>query len=95
MHGLISLQRKIDAQRLKDVSWYRRGPVEEVPVPLLGADLIDVRKLPAIRARAAEQGAVVVDEGPAQAATGAGDAQAAAMGARLAVWRERATAKQG
>src|SRR5512139_101999 len=37
MHGLITLQRKIDAQRLKDVSWYRRGPVEEVPVPLLGA----------------------------------------------------------
>ena len=95
MHGLITLQRKIDAQRLKDVSWYRRGPVEEVPVPLLGADLIDVRKLPAIRARAAEQGAAVAEAGPAPATAGSGDPKAAAMGARLAVWRERAAARQG
>jgi NADH-quinone oxidoreductase B subunit len=97
MHGLMTLQRKIDAQRLKDVSWYRRGPEVEVPVPLLGADLVDVRKIPEIRARAAALGPVTTDEAAAGAvaAVAAGGAQAAAMQARLAVWRERAAARQG
>jgi len=96
MHGLIALQRKIDRQRLANVTWYRRGPLVEVPVPLLGADLIDVRQLPAIRARAVESGAVVADVGAA--ATGAviaGDPAVATRQARLAVWRERAAARSG
>jgi NADH-quinone oxidoreductase B subunit len=94
LHGLITLQKKIDAQRIADVSWYRRGPVEEVPVPLLGADLIDVRKLPEIRARAAEQSGVeYVDESAAGAGDAAhGGAEAAVMATRLGIWRERATA---
>jgi NADH-quinone oxidoreductase B subunit len=49
LHGLITLQRKIDGQSIRDVSWYARGPVEEIPVPVLGADLIDLRRLPEIR----------------------------------------------
>lgn len=61
LHGLMTLQRKIDGQTVRDVSWYTREPVEEVPVPVLGEDLIDVRKLPAIRERAA--GGSAPDEG--------------------------------
>ncbi len=94
LHGLITLQRKIDAQRIGEVSWYRRGPVEEVPVPLLGADLIDVRKLPDIRARAVADGGVGAEELAAgtSAPVAAADDTAGAMAARLAVWRERAAA---
>lgn len=49
LHGLMTLQRKIDGQSVREVSWYRRGPVAEVPVPVLAADLVDLRKLPEIR----------------------------------------------
>ncbi len=90
LHGLITLQRKIDGQSVRDVSWYRRGPVEEIPVPVLGADLIDLRQLPDIRARAGMAG----DEPEAEAAAAAagGDERAAAMAERLVIWRERAKA---
>jgi NADH-quinone oxidoreductase B subunit len=52
IHGVITLQRKIDGQSIRDVSWYRSGEMEEIPVPLLGADLIDLRRLPEIRGEA-------------------------------------------
>jgi NADH-quinone oxidoreductase B subunit len=58
LHGLMTLQKKIDGQRIQEVPWYRRGPAEETPVPILGPDLIDPRQLPLIReevARRAEQ----------------------------------------
>lgn len=54
LHGLMTLQKKIDGQRIQDVSWYRRGPAEEAPVPILGPDLIDPRQIPVIRAEAAK-----------------------------------------
>ncbi len=93
LHGLITLQKLIDGQTVRNVSWYRRGPVEEIPVPVLGADLIDLRQLPAIRARALEAGAVIEEAqeaGGAAETAGAGDA--AAIAERLAIWRERAKA---
>jgi len=49
LHGLMKLQEKIDGQRLQDAPWYRRGPAEEVPVPLLGPDLVDPRQIPALK----------------------------------------------
>ncbi len=59
LHGLIKLQEKIDAERVQDVAWYRRGQAEEIPVPILGPDLIDPRQLPelqaAVQAAAAER----------------------------------------
>jgi hypothetical protein len=91
LHGLVTLQRKIDGQRLGDVSWYRRGPVEEVPVPVLGADLIDLRKLPDIRARAGDAGAVADSAGTAEPGAGGILAQPEIQ-ERLRVWRERAGA---
>lgn len=41
MNGLIALQKKIDQEALKDVRWYQKGPGTEIPVPVLGPDLID------------------------------------------------------
>lgn len=44
LHGLMKLQQKIDGQSLNKVNWYdRNDPVEPVPVPVLGPDLIDPR----------------------------------------------------
>lgn len=55
MNGLIMLQKKIDKESIRKVRWYRKGPdTVEVPVPILGPDLIDVRRIPDIKAKAAE-----------------------------------------
>ncbi len=50
LHGLMTLQKKIDGQSVRDVEWYRRGTREEIPVPILGPDLIDRRQLDEIKA---------------------------------------------
>jgi NADH-quinone oxidoreductase B subunit len=95
LHGLIALQKKIDAQRLGLVPWYSRAAAEEVPVPVLGADLVDLRNLPAIQARASEAPPGASDSGAEAKATGdgdAGDARRAVLAERAAVWRERAEA---
>ena len=48
---MIKLQEKIDKESLKKVRWYRKGPDSvEVPVPILGPDLIDPRRYQEIKA---------------------------------------------
>jgi len=55
MNGLILLQKKIDKESLKKVRWYQKGAdTVEIPVPILGPDLIDPRRIPDIKAKAAE-----------------------------------------
>jgi NADH-quinone oxidoreductase subunit B len=55
MNGMILLQQKIDKQSISKVRWYRKGnDTVEVPVPILGPDLIDVRRIPDIKSKAAE-----------------------------------------
>ncbi len=49
LHGLITLQKKIEGESLKTVSWYQKGASEPIPVPVLGPDLIDIRKTALIR----------------------------------------------
>jgi NADH-quinone oxidoreductase subunit B len=44
LHGLISLQRRIDAQSIKSVRWYGKEPIEAIPIPVLGPDVIDPRQ---------------------------------------------------
>jgi NADH-quinone oxidoreductase subunit B len=59
IHGLITLQQKIDQQSISMVPWYRKDtPGEMVPVPVLGPDLVDLRKLDIIRRQAARNGGV-------------------------------------
>src|SRR4030042_5683718 len=40
LHGLITLQRKIDAQSIKQTRWYSKEPLEALPIPILGPDLM-------------------------------------------------------
>jgi len=43
--GMIKLQEKIDKESIRKVRWYRKGPdTVEVPIPILGPDLIDPRR---------------------------------------------------
>lgn len=50
MHGLIILQEKIKHEKLADAEWYKKDYQEEIPVPILGPDLIDPRKYQLIQA---------------------------------------------
>lgn len=50
LHGLMTLQKKIDQQSIRDVRWYKKGPAEEIPIPILGPDLVDPRRIPEIKA---------------------------------------------
>lgn len=49
LHGLISLQKRIDAQSIKQVRWYGKGPLEAIPIPVLGPDLMDPREFNLIK----------------------------------------------
>jgi NADH-quinone oxidoreductase subunit B len=60
INGCITLQKKIDKQSIRKVRWYRKGPDSvEVPIPVLGPDLIDVRRTAEIKKIAAQPQAEV------------------------------------
>ncbi len=44
LNGLIKVQEMIDQQSIKEVRWYGKEPVKEIPVPVLGPDLMDPRQ---------------------------------------------------
>jgi NADH-quinone oxidoreductase subunit B len=51
LHGLISLQKKIDHQSIKTERWYAKGEAADyIPVPVLGPDLMDPRQYAEIKA---------------------------------------------
>jgi NADH:ubiquinone oxidoreductase subunit B-like Fe-S oxidoreductase len=55
LHGLMTLQKKIDGQSIMNVPWYNRNvPSESIPVPILGPDIIDPRQAPLLRKLAAQ-----------------------------------------
>jgi NADH-quinone oxidoreductase subunit B len=49
MNGLITLQKKIDHESLRDVRWYSKKPSEPIPVPILGPDLMDPKQFALIK----------------------------------------------
>ena len=49
LHGLMTLQEKIDKESLVNAKWYKKEAIEPIPVPFLGPDLIDVRKIDEIK----------------------------------------------
>jgi NADH-quinone oxidoreductase subunit B len=56
--GLIHLQKKIDQQSIKQVRWYQKGADSvEIPVPVLGPDLMDARRYAEYKAAAASAAA--------------------------------------
>ncbi len=44
LNGLITLQKKVDRETIKTARWYQKEPVEAIPVPVLGPDLMDPRQ---------------------------------------------------
>jgi NADH-quinone oxidoreductase subunit B len=54
LHGLITLQRKIDNQSIKQVRWYSDKPIEAIPVPVLGPDIMDPRQYQIIKQQAVQ-----------------------------------------
>lgn len=55
LHGLITLQKKIDQQSIKNVRWYSKDPLDPVPVPVLGPDLMDPREYALIKQYSTEK----------------------------------------
>jgi NADH-quinone oxidoreductase subunit B len=55
LHGLITLQKKIGRQSIKNVRWYSKDPVEAIPVPVLGPDLMDPREFELIKEYSTEK----------------------------------------
>ncbi|UCH59879.1 MAG: NADH-quinone oxidoreductase subunit NuoB [Anaerolineales bacterium] len=49
LNGLIALQKKIDKQSIKEVRWYQKEPIEAIPIPVLGPDIMDPREYASIR----------------------------------------------
>jgi len=72
LHGLMTLQKKIDGQSITTVPWYRGGPSEPVPVPILGPDIIDPRQAPLLRKMAAQPAPAVQTAQAAEPAPPAG-----------------------
>jgi len=56
IYGVMALHRKIRQQSIRTVPWYRSGPSEGIPIPILGPDIIDPRQADLIR-RQVEQAA--------------------------------------
>jgi NADH-quinone oxidoreductase subunit B len=55
LNGLIKLQQKIDKQSLKNVRWYQKGPLEPIPMPILGPDIMDPRQFEQIKKYSADK----------------------------------------
>jgi NADH-quinone oxidoreductase B subunit len=52
LYGILELHRKIDSQHFKDTPWYADRELPEYPVPVLGPDIVDVRRVDEITAAA-------------------------------------------
>lgn len=61
--GLIKVQEKIDKESIRKVRWYRKGAdTMEIPVPVLGPDLMDPRRYEEIKVLAAQKPAETGNE---------------------------------
>lgn len=49
LNGLITLQKQVDNEPIKGSRWYSKEPAVDIPIPVLGPDLIDLRKLEVIK----------------------------------------------
>lgn len=45
LNGLIALQNKVKKESMKEAGWYSKGEEVEIPVPVLGPDIFDPRKM--------------------------------------------------
>ncbi len=73
LNGLITLQKKIDTERLADVPWYKHQASQPLPIPILGPDLIDPSKAAQIKLVLQERAQAAAAQAAAQAATEPGE----------------------
>ncbi len=52
LYGIIELHRKIDSQHISQTPWYADRELPEYPVPVLGPDIVDLRRVNDIAAAA-------------------------------------------
>jgi NADH-quinone oxidoreductase B subunit len=45
LYGILELHRKIDSQHISQTPWYAGRELPEYPVPVLGPDIVDVRRM--------------------------------------------------
>ncbi|MCX8061134.1 MAG: NADH-quinone oxidoreductase subunit B [Anaerolineales bacterium] len=62
LHGLITLQKKIDTQSLREARWYKKDVSEVIPVPVLGPDIMDPREYELIRQYSKQKSAAAVTD---------------------------------
>lgn len=67
LNGLITLQKKIDKQSIKEVRWYQKEAIAAIPVPVLGPDIMDPREYGDITNYAQEKLAREKSEAPVHA----------------------------
>jgi NADH-quinone oxidoreductase subunit B len=68
IYGILKLHEKVERQSITKVPWYRKQASEFVPVPLLGPDLFDPRKVQLIKEHTLGAGAAVATASAAGAA---------------------------
>ena len=54
LNGLIMLQKKIDGEKIVNSPWYRGDVERDIPIPVLGPDLIDLRTVELAAERTAQ-----------------------------------------
>jgi hypothetical protein len=52
LYGILELYRKVDNQHISQTPWYAGRELPEYPVPVLGPDIVDLRKADDIAASA-------------------------------------------
>jgi len=67
LNGLITLQKKIDTEHWRDSRWYSKEPVPEIPLPVLGPDIMDPREYALIETVAIEKLATTAEPAAEQA----------------------------
>jgi NADH-quinone oxidoreductase subunit B len=68
LHGLITLQKLIDTQSIRQVRWYTKEGTEMIPVPVLGPDIMDPRQYALIKEHSMKKQAEQQAAASAQAA---------------------------
>ncbi len=54
LNGLIALQKKMEKEHIADTRWYGKKPVEAIPIPILGPDIVDPRQSSIIKQESAK-----------------------------------------
>jgi NADH-quinone oxidoreductase B subunit len=52
LYGILEMHRKVDSQHISQTPWYSKRDLPEYPVPILEADIVDMRRIDEIREEA-------------------------------------------